>query len=158
MMTKVSISKLNRYGLKLSKNGYQCESVNGRTINHFISPDTKPKTQKLYVLKDYSKIYYVGMTSQSMSSRLGIGYRANGEHGYHGYKWIGKITKAELLVWCFTHDDPTTTEAIEGELVYLIRNNTGKWPLYQMEIHFHNTSEGQRQIAKSILSQCLTNS
>ena len=150
-----SIVSLNCYELRISESDYRCLSVNGETVNHFISPDTKPTTQKLYVLKDGGEVYYVGMTSQSMSSRLRIGYRADGEHGYHGYKWVGKITKAELLVWCFTHDDSAITEAIEGELVYLIRSQTGKWPIYQMEIHFHNASESERQVAESILEECL---
>lgn len=154
----MTVNNYNSYKLKISKSGYQCLSVNGEKVSHFISPDTKPNKQKLYVLKDGSEIYYVGMTSQPISARLRIGYRAKGEHGYHGYKWIGEVSSAELLVWCFTHDDPAITEAIEGELVYLIRNNTGKWPTYQMEIHFHNATDSEKQIAGSICSQCLSNS
>ncbi len=146
----------NRYKIKLSENDYKCLSVNGKSIDHFVAPDTKTGTQKLYVLKNDNEIYYVGVTSQSMSSRLRIGYRANGEQGYHGYKWIGNISKAELFVWCFTEGDRSTAEAIEGELVYLVRNKTGKWPTYQMEIHFHpDASNNENQIAESLLDICL---
>jgi len=152
----VSISSVNRYEVKVSKTDYKCISVNGKTTDHFIAPDTKAGIQKLYVLKSGNVIYYIGVTSLSMSSRLRIGYRAKGEQGYHGYKWIGKISRAELLVWCFTEDDRSPIEAIEGELVYLVRNRTGKWPTYQMEIHFHpDASDKEKQIAETLVNICL---
>lgn len=131
-------------------------SVNGESTDHFIAPDTKAGTQKLYVLKNSKEIYYVGVTSLSMSSRLRSGYRAKGEHGYHGYKWIGKISRAELLVWCFTKSRRSRAEAIEGELVYLVRNRTGRWPKYQMEIHFHpDVSAKAKRIAETLADSCL---
>ena len=152
----MSIASLNRYEIKVSKTDYKCISVNGNATDHFIAPDTKAGIQKLYVLKNGNEIYYIGVTSQSMSSRLRIGYRAKGEQGYHGYKWIGKISKAELLVWCFTENDRSPVEAIEGELVYFVRNHTGKWPTFQMEIHFHpDASDTEKQIAKTLVNICL---
>ena len=152
----MNIASLNRYEIKVSKTDYKCMSVNGTPTDHFITPDTKAKIQKLYVLKNSREIYYVGVTSLSMSSRLGIGYRAKGEQGYHGYKWIGKIPRAELLVWCFTESNRSSAEAIEGELVYLVRNRTGKWPTYQMEIHFHpDASDKEKQIAEALVNICL---
>ena len=66
-----------------------------------------------------------------------------------------KSPQAELLIWSFPDATQEHVEAIEAELVYFIREKTSKWPKYQMEIHFHGASEKQRQIAKSILSQCL---
>jgi len=152
----VNTASLNHYEVKVSKTAYKCISVNGQPTDHFITPDTKAGIQKLYVLKSGNEIYYVGVTSQSMSSRLRIGYRANGEQGYHGYKWIGKIPRAELLVWCFTESDRSPVEAIEGELVYLVRNRTGKWPRYQMEIHFHpDASDKEKRIAETLVNICL---
>jgi hypothetical protein len=152
----VSIASLNRYEVKISKTDYKCVSVNGKITDHFITPDTKAGIQKLYVLKNSKELYYVGVTSLSMSARLRIGYRAKGQHGYHGYKWIGKISKAELLVWCFTKGHWCRAEAIEGELVYLVRNRTGKWPKYQMEIHFHpDASDKEKQIAENLVNICL---
>lgn len=41
-------------------------------------------------------------------------------------------------------------EAIEGELVYLIRNKFGYWPKFQNEIHFSNC-DGAKEIAMEIL-------
>jgi len=151
----VSIASLNRYEVKVSKTDYKCISVNGETTSHFVAPDTKAGPQKLYVLKNSKEIYYIGVTSLSMSARLRIGYRAKGEHGYHGYKWIGKISRAELLVWCFTKGHRCRAEAIEGELVYIVRNRTGKWPTYQMEIHFHpDASDKEKQIAETLANTC----
>jgi len=82
------------------------------------------------------------------------GFAAKGEHGYHGYKWKDQNT-AELLIWGFPDSAPEHVEAIEAELVYFIREKTGEWPKYQMEIHFHGASEKQRQVAESILDNCL---
>jgi len=152
----VNIVSLNRYEIKVSKTDYKCISVNGKPTGHFITPDTKAGKQKLYVLKNSKELYYVGATSLPMSARLRIGYRAKGEQGYHGYKWIGKISRAELLVWCFTKSRRSHVEAIEGELVYLIRNRTGKWPKYQMEIHFHSdASDKEKQVAETLVNICL---
>lgn len=152
----MNIVSLNRYEIKVSKTDYKCISVNGKTTDHFITPDTKAGIQKLYVLKNGNEIYYIGVTSLSMSSRLRIGYRARGEQGYHGYKWIGKISRAELLVWCFNEGNRSHAEAIEGELVYLVRNRTGRWPTFQMEIHFHSdASDKEKQIAETLVNICL---
>lgn len=151
----MNTANFNRYQIKLSKSDYQCLAVNGEKISHFIAPDTKAGIKKLYVVKNGGEIYYVGITSQSISSRLRYGLKADGEHGYHGYKWKDKITQAELLIWSFPGSTQEHVEAIEAELVYFIRKKTDKWPKYQMEIHFHGASESERQIARAILDQCL---
>ena len=152
----MSPARLNRYEIKVSKTDYKCISVNGKPTDHFINPDTNRKTQKLYVLKNRREVYYVGITSLSMSSRLRSGYRAKGEHGYYGYPWIGEISGAELLVWGFAKSLRIRAEAIEGEVVYLIRNKTGRWPRYQMEIHFHSdASAKEKQIAETLADACL---
>ena len=62
---------------------------------------------------------------------------------------------AELLVWCFPDATSEQVEAVEAELVYYIREKTGQWPKYQMEIHFHGATESEKEIAKSILGVCL---
>ncbi len=76
-------------------------------------------------------------------------------YGYHGYKWKDQLKEAELLVWHCSDQTSSHAEAIEAELVYYIRKKTGKWPKYQMEIHFHGASEEERRIAKSILDLCI---
>ena len=94
------------------------------------------------------------ITTQDIRKRLRYGFSATGKHGYYGYKWKDQNTP-ELLIWSFPGSTREHVETIEAELVYFIREITGKWPKYQMEIHFHGASEKQRQIAESILSQCL---
>ena len=121
----------------------------------FIAPDTNAGIPKLYMVKHGSEIFYVGITSQSISSRLRYGFKAAGEKGYYGYKWKDQITEAELLIWCLPSSTPKHVEAIEAELVYFIREKTGKWPKYQMEIHFHRASDKQRKTARAILARCL---
>ena len=98
----------------------------------------------------------MGITSQAMSSRLRGGFIDNGHYGYHGYKWKDEIKQAELLVWSFVDKTKDCVEAIEAELVYYIRNETGNWPKYQMEIHFHEASEEERQVARYILNILVT--
>ncbi len=149
------VAKYNRYKIEIIDSFYHCIEVNGRVTSHFIAPDTKSGIQKLYVVKDGKDICYVGVTSQPMSSRLRGGFKDDGHYGYHGYKWKDQLKGAELLVWHFPDQTSAHVEAIEAELVYYIRKKTGKWPKYQMEIHFHGASEEERQTAMSILDQCL---
>jgi hypothetical protein len=98
----------------------------------------------------------VGITSQSMSTRLRIGFKADGKTGYWGYKWKNELTNAELYIWSFPSKDKEYIEAIEGELVYYLREQTGKWPKHQMEIHFHpDVTKEQSDIAKTLLKAML---
>ena len=151
---ETAVNKCNRYNIQIVGSACRCLEVNGQQTTHFIAPDTEPGIQKLYVVKEGKYICYVGITSQPMSSRLRIGFIDDGHYGYHGYKWKDKLKQAELLVWDFPGTAKDSIEAIEAELVYYIREKTGSWPKYQMEIHFHEASEAERQIAKSILAVC----
>ena len=127
----------------------------------FKTPVTKDRTPKIYILKYNKQIVYIGYTSQSISVRLYNGLKATGLNGYHGYKWK-KHDEIELLVFVFKqqlngskHDDDkpyvNLAEAIEAELVYKVRNETGLWPAYQNEIHFNNVQlENAKKIAADI--------
>lgn len=151
----MNTDNFNRYKLEVSPSNYHCIEVNGEKLNHFIAPDTNTGIPKLYMVKNGSEIFYVGITSQGIGVRLRYGFKAAGEKGYYGYKWKDKLTHAELIVWSFPRQDIKFVEAVEGELVYFIREKTGKWPKYQMEIHFHpEVTDTQRQIARSILNEC----
>ena len=44
-------------------------------------------------------------------------------------------------------------ETVEAELVLLIHQNHHHWPKYQMEIHFHQTSDRLREKAVEIFEQ-----
>jgi hypothetical protein len=104
----------------------------------------RSRQPKIYVVKSEKEFLYVGYASQSLISRLNQGFRAAGKNGYHGYKWK-KLERVEIHVFVFpilVDTDPKESrlyfEAIEAELVFKIRTQTGKWPDYQNEIHFNN--------------------
>jgi hypothetical protein len=101
-----------------------------------------------------------------MSSRLNLGHirRQHAENGYHGYKWLGS---AELRLHVFylkglvhpSEDEEVTklnkqvAERVEAELVYAIRTATGKWPLSQHEIHFHNLESPFAELTTAVARQ-----
>ncbi|RFC55010.1 hypothetical protein [Brumimicrobium aurantiacum] len=136
---------------------------NGHETN-FKKPVTKSKTPKIYILKAKEKIVYVGYASQSIGTRLGQGIRATGKNGYHGNKWK-QVSELELLVFIFDqelkgnkHDDDkphiALAEAVEAELVFKVRKETGKWPEFQNEIHFNNVRlEKAKEIAREIYGE-----
>ncbi|MEZ4939196.1 MAG: hypothetical protein R2799_16545 [Crocinitomicaceae bacterium] len=51
--------------------------------------------------------------------------------------------EAQVFVITFQQkeDNRAIIEAIEGELVFLIRSLIGDWPRYQNEIHFYSSRE-----------------
>jgi hypothetical protein len=122
---------------------------------NFRSPVTS-RLPKLYVVSTkFSKVpIYVGITSQSMRTRLRLGWTATGATGYYGYHWRHKYERVTLDVWC--HEDPDKlnprqdVETVEAEVVFLIRQN-GQWPSDQTEIHFHPSEERHRREARRIV-------
>ena len=145
----------NKYIIQIAGPKFQCIEANGQCGGGFISPDTLDTLPKLYVVKKDGIIYYVGITTQDIRKRLRYGFSAQGKHGYHGYKWKNQNI-VELLIWCFPSNTEDQVEAVEAELVYFIRQKTGKWPNYQMEIHFHQASETEMKVARSIADMCLS--
>ena len=111
------------------------------------------KIPKLYVVAAEGQIVYVGITCQSLSSRLWNGFNAKGESGYHGYAWRHKHTRASLYVWAGQEDAGSSlldVETVEAEVVFLVRQRTGMWPACQTEIHFHTASDAHRAAADLI--------
>jgi len=148
-------NKYNKYRIQITDSKVRCIEANGEPANQFLVPDVSDSLSKLYVVKNGRDIYYVGITITDIRKRLRSGFYAKGEHGYYGYKWKDQET-AEILIWCFPDFVKGQVEAIEGELVYLIRNRIGNWPTYQMEIHFHpNATDEEKQAAQSILYEVL---
>jgi len=119
-------------------------------VKNFEKPVTKNKLPKMYIVKNRSDIVYVGITSQSITTRLRYGLQAKGEGGYHGYKFKNLDTKLDLFVFWFKKENTDRTEAIEAEIAYLIRNKTEDWPKYQTEIHFHKATKREKRTARLI--------
>ncbi len=129
----------------------------------------KAERRKLYVIYCGDQILYIGEANTSIKTRFQRGctsfnfYIKNDQArgGYKGYKWLNKEHNSErelkvcVVIFPKEYDDDKKREfieAIEGELVYLIRQKTDKWPLFQNEIHFHNHAES-KEIAKDILKK-----
>jgi hypothetical protein len=111
------------------------------------------KLPKLYIVSVDGRPVYIGITRQSMRSRLRGGFAASGKHGYHGYAWRSACTEATLDIWC--HENPPSenadrdVETVEAEVVFLARL-AGDWPAGQTEIHFHPSSQVHRDVAAAI--------
>lgn len=127
--------------------------------------------RKIYLVANGTEILYVGEAHTSIKERFRRSCtafnffinkdRKEARGGYKGNKWLDteKNTSRNLVVHVFVIDESYDTnrdfiEAIEGELVYLIRKNTAHWPEYQNEIHFHNEL-GAAEIAEGIMNEVL---
>jgi hypothetical protein len=128
--------------------------------------------RKLYIIHSENEYLYVGEANTSIKTRFQRGcnsfnhYITKGKarNGYKGYKWLNKAynQKRNLTVSVVIFSDDYDhehkrgfIEAIEGELVYLIRNKFGYWPKFQNEIHFSNCV-GAKEIAESILKKAFS--
>jgi len=151
----VQFSGPNRYSVKIDQGRCYCVEANGQPAGGFILPDVAGSLSKLYVVKQAEDVLYVGITRQDIRTRLRYGFKAKGENGYHGYKWKD-LDRVEMLIWSFPDSRNDDVEAIEAEVVFLVRQKTGRWPKYQMEIHFHHgATEVEEDIAQSVLAECL---
>lgn len=117
---------------------------------HFTAPVTG-KGKKIYIVGKNEFIHYVGITKQSIRTRLRYGVSPNHASGYHGYKWLEENGDHCLVIWSFAYD--VNVESVEAEIVYLLRKQYKQWPKYQTEIHFHQTGENERSLAKKIVKE-----
>ncbi len=114
------------------------------------------KLPKIYILRKSKEILYVGITKMPLSNRFRYGLTASGKNGYYGYAWkaLAKKVQSETIdLFVYVFNNKERTEAIEAEVVYLIRNKIGQWPTYQTEIHFHEADAGEKRIAQKIYNQ-----
>jgi hypothetical protein len=139
-----------RYRMKFDVRSFSVECPQGTAKFSGFATSSKPK---LYIASVDNVPIYVGVTKQSMRTRLRLGWNADGSGGYHGYAWRRLMSEAVLDVWCHEDAPPDNQcldiETVEAEVVFLIRC-AGQWPLHQTEIHFHPSSEEHRAVAKSI--------
>lgn len=123
------------------------KTQNGVVVN-FNSSVTNNKTPKIYIIQKDGEILYVGYAGQPIANRFRGGLNPKGVKGYHGYKWkdCDKVTATIFVFDAFNGNEEIQkkqkkfVEAIEAELVYLVRSKTGVWPSCQNEIHFNNES------------------
>src|ERR1700709_2548584 len=86
------------FDLLLASDGTHTLSSNGDKCK-FSAPASIRGIAKLYTLSSETKLLYVGVAEQPMSSRLSYGFRASGEGGYYGYKWKNLRHSLRLSVW-----------------------------------------------------------
>jgi hypothetical protein len=125
--------------------------------------------RKVYLIKDASNnIIYIGEANSSIKIRFQRAFTSfryfaknkKARGGYKGYKFIGIHHAAALSVGVAIfnqayNDNRQFIEAVEGELVYLVRAKTGEWPKFQNEIHFHNVT-GAKEAAEQIFAQFIS--
>lgn len=158
--------KFEEYLLKLN------DAVDDDTCRLALSPSTGlallKERRKLYVVHIENEIIYVGEAHTSLKKRFQRGctsynfFRRNNNvarGGYKGYKWLNKQENlsrnlnVSVAIFDSEYDEKRNIiEAVEGELVYLIRNKHGYWPKFQNEIHFSNCEEA-KEIAEGILEK-----
>ena len=146
----MSISGPEQYTLTYEAEKFAVESLSGaKNFSGFATS----KLPKLYIASREGVPIYVGLTVQSMSSRLRSGAKAAGKGGYYGYAWRHDIPRVDLDIWWHENapveNRALDMETVEAEVVYLIRSN-GQWPKYQTEIHFHQSEPQHRAAAAAI--------
>ncbi len=146
------LERTERYRLHASASS--CSVVAPTGAHNFVEPATL-RFPKLYIASRAGVPIYVGITSQSMSSRLRSGLRASGQHGYYGYRWRGQ-TNLDLDIWYLDDAPPAEAraelECIEAEVVFLTRQTFEQWPEFQTEIHFHASKKFHREAAAPIFA------
>ena len=148
----MEVNKYNHYRVNLKDRRIASIEINGQKVKSFVQPDNHSELPKLYIIKSGSEMVYIGATTQNIRTRLWQGLNAQGEHGYYGYMWKDQ-SEVDILVWSFSGEDKRYVETLEGELVFLYRKHTGKWPMDQMEIHFHNVKKDEVELAEAIFRE-----
>lgn len=149
----MTLKRTQRYQLRLASGGYSVVAPDGAP--HFVAPATQA-IPKLYVASRGRILIYIGITRQSMATRLRNGLQANGQHGYYGYRWRDQ-PNLNLDIWYLDNAPEERAaaelECIEAEVVFLARQRFGQWPEFQTEIHFHASKKFHRDAAQRILQQ-----
>ena len=140
----------------------------------FVHPVTQ-RGQKLYVVSEGTNPIYVGATNQPIKDRLRQGFQANVVNGYRGYLWRHFLREATIDIWTLEVEnqdieemnggpsivladgdrdrkEKIVVEALEAEVVLLIREQIGHWPMYQSEIHFHQPGAGVHAAARQVFN------
>ena len=156
-----------RYEFRIQSGYINAKGPNGET--NFVQPFTE-KGPKLYVISDAGILLYVGKTTQSITDRL-----RDGISGSDRYLWSHFLKEATVDIWIVKvedqdietmNDDPSmklangsgekqediVLETVEAEVAFLIRQVSGHWPKYQIEIHFHQSNDEHREAAQKIVS------
>ena len=148
------------------------DKADGKSTFIFIPVDSvktkalEKEGRKIYIIKSKKEVLYIGEADTSIKTRFQRGFNSynhfiktgKARGGYKGYKWLNKkdnpVRNLDVYVAIFKSfkNDREIIEAIEGELVFLIRKKTRNWTKFQNEIHFHNNDKA-KEIALSIFNK-----
>ena len=143
------------YTLNLKPSASYEVTLKGSSRAGFVKP-ASVVCPKLYVVTREKDIHYVGVTNRPMASRINLGLKSKGKGGYHGYKWKNLKSPLRLVVWAFPEEGKPflrQLETVEAEFAFLIRRDTGQWPLSQTEIHFYQASSAQLKAVAQMVEQ-----
>lgn len=135
-----------------SKISQRVDALTGKQIKAFPKPLSKRNIYKLYVYKTGSEIQYVGVTKMSLATRY---WHGSNKKTKYGYQFLHHA-QLKLYVWVFPSLGQRQVENIEAELAYLIRNQTGRWPEYQNEVHFNNDFVLGSAVAAKLYERLIT--
>lgn len=162
--------EIEKYSLssKSTKGGEVSFSLTAIDTNN--SKAIKYQSRLIYIVKNDEEFLYVGEAKAELKTRLQRGFgsyryfkkKDKARNGYKGYKWIelvdtkDKNFKRQLDLYAILFssqydNNRAAIEAIEGDLVFEIKKRSGKWPLYQNEIHFNNENKLAHETALEIL-------
>lgn len=151
-MTAMTLDEPFCYDLAVSEGAYRVLRE-GKSAK-FCAPVSTVGVSKLYTVSAGASLLYVGIAERSMSARLAHGFRAAGEHGYHGYRWKGLNATLRLSVWTARLNGAFASilelKTIEAEVAFCCRHVSGQWPTHQLEVHFHPSDDRHRRAAEKI--------
>ncbi len=126
----------------------------------------------VYVVRKKDEFLYIGETEKNITDRFessftnyrkyyhalseskdGEKVKKRGNGGYKWIKWLVPDKPPSLRVDTFSFDSTTDREiiqAIEAEIVFMVRMHHKKWPIGQHEIHFF---EENREFALGICKE-----
>lgn len=151
------------YNLKLIYKSDGAHSFELSPNNPYKKEALKKDRRKIYIIHDTIDVLYVGEANVSLQTRFRRGtYSYNAsfrkdipKQPYKGYQWLDRVKnpsrelKVEVIIFSEILDNNRKEiEAIEGELVFLIRKELGYWPKFQQEIHFSNSDSAKEKALK----------
>src|SRR5437868_1989196 len=93
-----------RFTLNVIENGSIVRCSRGLSRFSGIATSKRPK---IYIASLNGMPIYIGQTTQSMGTRIRMGWSANGQNGYHGYAWRRQLGIVHLDIW--EHQDAPST-------------------------------------------------
>jgi len=149
--------KIQKYKIKIDNKWKLIIRDSLKNIDNFQAPVTRRNLEKIYILLQRGRPIYIGITRQSIRSRLRYGIKCKIEKprgGYHGYKWAKINSNYELYIQIYPNKKRQWVETVEAELVFLIRKKMKQWPASQTEIHFHCSNKTHRSEATRLFELC----